>query len=247
MPYPSSAKLFPDLQKYFRQYMIDNKLSRYEIQIPGEIYDNFFTECRSFIRLMFDNNWSFFNYTHCYTQITDYSAWPISIADRLMVYPHSAYYLPYNIYSETDIYLEYSIENINLINSINHNEIVCENFENSFNLISDDFLLLDALNIYRCDSTALIILEQVEASNTLSKLPDQNIWLLNLSYNSLTSNISKLIFLFLNLKINLDYTFFTWTGTNYISDNLFEYLYELYVIDNIFQYMISIGPDYIET
>jgi len=252
MSYPASARLFPDLQKYFRKYMITNQLDRYEIPIPAEIHDEHFYECRSFIRMLFDDDWKYPNYTHCYTKIQDYNAWPISIQDRLMLYQHSEYYLPCCDSTNLDlVYQPCDSTSSDYLNIIDHNLSNCcpdsTSSDNIFQLDAEDFLLLNALNIYRCDSTSVIIFEQLGAPNTLVRLPDQTKWMLNISFDSLSSPLAKLIFIFLNLKINLDFTFYSWDGSNYISKNLFEHLYELYVIDNVFQYMVSIGPDYIET
>lgn len=253
MTYPGTARLFPDLQKYFRQYMITNQLDRYEIPVPGEIHNEHFFECRSFIRLLFDDDWHYSNYTHCYNKIEDYGAWPISIRDRLMVYPHSEYFLPCcDATSNEYVYQPCDATSTNFLNIIDHNASNCcidsTSSDNNFSLEADDFLLLNALNIYRCDSTALIVYEQVDnPSNSLFRLPNELKWMLSLSFQSLSTPLSKLIFLYLNLKVNHEYDFYRWTSSNYIGTNLFEQLYETYVIDNVFQYIVKSGPDLIET
>jgi len=246
--YPGSAKLFPDLQKYFNKYLKTNQLDRYEIPIPGEIYNEHFPECRSFIRMLFDDDWNFPNYTHCYTKIEDKLAWPVSIRDRLMVYTHTEYYLPCCDSTNLDlVYLPCDATSSDFLNIIDHNLSDCcidsTASTNIFNLESNDFLLLNALNIYRCDSTSVIVYEQENVVNSLVLLPDEQKWLLSISFNSLTSPLSKLIFLYLNLMINNDYLFYQWDGTNYLSNNLFEHLYEIYVIDNVFQEIVKNGPD----
>jgi len=251
--YPGSAKLFPDLQKYFSKYLKTNQVDRYEVPIPGEIYSEHFAECRSFIRLLFDDDWHFPNYTHCYNKIEDRSAWPISIRDRLMVYTHTEYHLPCCDSTNMNmIYQQCDSTSTEFLNTIDHNMSNCcidsTSSSNVFNLIDEDFLLLNALNVYRCDTTAVIIYEQeLLSSNSLVLLPDEHKWLLSVAFNSLISPLAKLIFIYLNVVINNDYLFYQWNGTNYLSENLLEHLYEIYVIDNIFQNMIKAGSDLIES
>ncbi len=254
MAYPGSAKCFPDLQKYFAKYLKSNQLDRYEVPIPGDIYNEHFTDCRSFIRLLFDDDWNHPNYTHCYTKIVDRAAWPVSIRDRLMVYPHTEYHLP--CCDSTNMNLVFQpcdSTSAEYLNTIDHNLSDCcivdsTSSSNAFNLEEDDFLLLDALNIYRCDSTAVIIFEQESLPvNSLVAIPDDHKWLLSVSFSLLTSPLAKLIFIYLNSKVNFDYTFYYWDGNNYIGDSLFEHLYEIYVIDNVFQQMVKAGPDLIES
>ena len=230
--------------------MVTNKLDRYEVPVPGEINDKIFTECRTFIRLLFDDEWNYSNYSHCYISIIDRLAWPTSILDRLMVYGHTELYSPCCDSTNTSLLYEPCDSTAtDSLNTINHRTSDCcdsTSALNIFSLTEDDFLLLDALNIYRCDSTAVVIYEQALNSNSLLKIPENNRWLLTISFESLNTVLSKLIFIYLNLKINLEYNFYMWDGTNYLSTNLFEHLYELYVIDNIFQYIVKNGPDYIE-
>jgi len=251
--YPGSAKLFPDLQKYFSKYLKTNQVDRYEVPIPGDIYPEHFSDCRSFIRLLFDDDWNHPNYTHCYTRIDDRSAWPISVRDRLMVYAHTEYHLPCCDSTNLNlVYQQCDSTSTEYLNSIDHNLSDCcidtTSSSNVFSLEPEDFLLLDALNIYRCDSTAVIIYEQTTLStNSLVLLPDEHKWLLSVSFSSLNSPLAKLIFIYLNLKVNLDYIFYQWNGTNHLSNNLIEHLYEIYVIDNVFQYMVKSGPDLIES
>jgi len=253
MPYPASAKLFPDLQRYFSKYLKNNQLDRYEISIPAEIYTDHFFECRSFIRLLFDDEWSYPNYTYCYKKIEDWGSWPQSIRDRLLIYPHSEYYLPCCDSTNFELLFHPCDATSNdSINSIDHLDTLCcddsTSASNCFLLIEEDFILLDALNTYRCDATSLQIIEQLNNQPpSLFQLPGSNEWILSVDFNFLSSSLSKLIFIYLNLKVNLDFTFYTWEDGIFLGSYLFEQLYELYVIDNVFQHIVSIGPDYVET
>jgi len=254
MTYPASAsaRLFPDLQQYFAKYLKTNQLDRYEVAIPGSIYNDHFFNCRSFIRMLFDDDWKYPNYTYCYKDIDNWESWPISIRDRLLIYSQAKYYLPccdatnYNL-----LFQQCDSTSTSFLNNIDHDETLCcddsTSAENIFQLQHDNFVLLDALNIYRCDSTALQVLNQVNHTEpSLFQLPGSSRWLLIVDFNYL-SPLSKLIFLYLNLKVNHDYRFYTWDNEEFIGSYIFENLYELYVVDNIFQYIVSIGPDYVES
>ena len=92
---------------------------------------------------------------------------------------------------------------------------------NIFNLVEDDITLLDCLLEYRIDST----------SNTI----------IDIDYSSLSTSLSKLIYIYLNFKINDDYTLFD--NTDVISSDLsvLEIAYESFILDKIFIYLSSLG------
>ncbi len=100
---------------------------------------------------------------------------------------------------------------------------------NFFNLQQDDLTLLDALMQYRVDSISI----EENNSNTF----DSNTSTLNASFGSLTTRLSKLIFLYLKLKVLQDYSDYD-NGT-IISDqtNVLEMAYETYVMDEIFKFI----------
>jgi len=92
---------------------------------------------------------------------------------------------------------------------------------NLFALSSDDFLLLDELLLYRLygDSTSF---------NTIDFL-------------SLSTNLSKLIYIYLDLMINNNYSLYN--DTSIISNPAFilECCYEAYVAEAIFNYTSSLN------
>ena len=90
---------------------------------------------------------------------------------------------------------------------------------NIFQLKDDDILLLNKLLEYRQDST----------STTL----------IGIIYNDLTTNLSKLIYIYLDLKINQSIQYYD--NTTLISDSTkpLECLYENLVIEEVFNYISS--------
>jgi hypothetical protein len=93
---------------------------------------------------------------------------------------------------------------------------------NIFNLQDDDITLLDKLLEYRIDSTSADITTIV--------------------YDNLTTHLSQLIYIYLNFKINTDYTLFTSLTTPISSSTeVLENFYESFIIDKIFIYLSSLG------
>lgn len=92
---------------------------------------------------------------------------------------------------------------------------------NIFNLHNDDFRMLDKLLEYRIDSTGTV--------------------LIGIDYDSLNTRLAKLIYIYLDLKINEDFS--KYDNTTLIADptNVLENCYELYVSEQIFKYISSLG------
>jgi len=88
---------------------------------------------------------------------------------------------------------------------------------NVFGLVSDDILLLNKLLQYRIDSTSLINIGVV--------------------YSDLTTNLSKLIYRFLDLKINKNYLDYLSSIPIADEDKVLECCYEVYVTDKMFAYV----------
>jgi hypothetical protein len=92
---------------------------------------------------------------------------------------------------------------------------------NIFNLRSDDFLLLDKLLEYRLDSTSVVLTD--------------------IDSTALTTNLSIMIYKYLDLKLNDRYQ--SYNNTTLISDSTrpLEVLYEAYLVENFFIFMTSKG------
>lgn len=119
--------------------------------------------------------------------------------------------------------------------------IVDRTGDNVFNLKQDDFTLLDALLAYRLDSTSVTIVDTTGVAYF-----DSTADILYARYDSLSTKLSKLIYLYLDLKIysnfqNYNNLFLLSTGT------LLDSCYEAYVIDAYFEFMTKRVPALINT
>jgi hypothetical protein len=93
---------------------------------------------------------------------------------------------------------------------------------NIFNLQPDDFTLLDKLLEYRLDSTSVITISDI-------------------TYDDLTTVLSQLIYLYLDLKINENYTNFDNVTPLSGSTTLLDNCYEMYVCEELFNFISSKG------
>jgi hypothetical protein len=105
--------------------------------------------------------------------------------------------------------------------------------ENLFLLQSNDFTMLDALLSYRADSTSLTL---IDTTGIISFDSTSNI--LYADFDSFTTSLSKLIYLYLDLKIRDNTS--NYNNTSLISNGgLLSSCYEAYVLDEFFK-IISI-------
>ena len=109
-----------------------------------------------------------------------------------------------------------------------------ENGDNIFSFVAHDFLMLDALLQYRHDSTSLTIVDST--ANILVADSTTNTAILYTNFQSLNTPLSKLIYLYLDLKIYSNYENYNnlsliTTGT------LLETCFELKLIDEYFAFM----------
>lgn len=91
---------------------------------------------------------------------------------------------------------------------------------NVFNLQEDDLYMLDRLLQYRIDSTSVTLVDII--------------------YDNLSTTLSKLIYIYLNFKINNDYTLFDNTTVISSSTEILENFYESFIIDKMFIYFSSL-------
>ena len=92
---------------------------------------------------------------------------------------------------------------------------------NIFNLQPDDITLLNRLLLYRVDSTGTTIID--------------------IDYSSLSTVLSKLIYLYLDLKINDNYSNFDNITPLSNTTNLLENCYEMYICENLFDFISNNG------
>ncbi len=170
----------------------------------------------SFIEMLFNDNYSQTNYEYRYSQQMDPLSIPRSVFNRIMVYPGSSQYL----------YLDSTGTNI-------------------FNLQAIDFTLLDALLAYRMDSTSLVI---IDSTSSISLVSDSTtgISILTCSFSTLTTELSKLIYLYLNLEIYDRYD--DYNNLLLVSTcGVLESCYESYLIEKYFEFMSNREPNLIYT
>lgn len=92
---------------------------------------------------------------------------------------------------------------------------------NLYNLQVDDIIMLDRLLIYRIDTG--------------------NATLAGLDYDSLTTNLAKMIYIYLDMKLNDDYSKYDSVALMSAGADLLETLYETYLSENIFKYISQNG------
>jgi len=205
----TSTKLIAEFQHFFNKAATKLSLNKYNIPIPSDIPEIFFIVNKSFIRLLFDNTWNHSEYLYLWLENPSRISWPSLIRQRLCIYPYSAKY--YELTSDST------------------------SGENFFYLTSEDLNLLDALLSYRLDPENTLINE----NNVDEVLFDPNTSTLHATFSIISSKLSKLIFLFLKIKISNSYEDYNDETTISNNNSPLEMAYEIYVIDEIFKYLIS--------
>jgi hypothetical protein len=111
-----------------------------------------------------------------------------------------------------------------------------ENGDNIFSFQTDDFLMLDALLQYRHDSTSLTIIDST--ANNLVVDSTSNTAVLYTNFQSLNTPLSKLIYLYFELKIYDNYENYN-NLTLITTGTLLETCFELKLIDEYFAFMTN--------
>lgn len=106
--------------------------------------------------------------------------------------------------------------------------------DNIFSLTSNDFLLLDTLLKYRHDSTSVTIVDST--ANILVVDSTANTAILYANFESLNTPLSKLIYLYLDLKLYDNYENYN-NLTLITTGTLLETCFELKLIDEYFAFM----------
>lgn len=110
--------------------------------------------------------------------------------------------------------------------------------ENLFLLQQDDFTMLDALLAFRMDSTAVVLIDDSTAPVSF----DSTSGVATASLETLTTELSKLIFVFLDLCINRNTSNYD-TNVPISTDHALQTVYELYVIDKYFEVVSARDAD----
>lgn len=130
----SSTNLVPELQYFFNKFVTHSNVNKYQVPAPSSIGLLYMPQ-KSFIELLFNENYSYVNYHYKYEEDTNKYAWPDIVKSRLLIYPAAAKYF-----------------------------ISKSTGTNIFNLQNEDLTLLDALLQYRIDSTSVSIIDSTAVS-----------------------------------------------------------------------------------
>lgn len=223
-----STIVVPELEIYSRRFIIDSRVNEFGVPFPPDLKTDITCYPQgSFITMLFDECYDLDYYKYLYAEVADKLSWPAVVRRRLNVYPVSARYLEIN-----------------------------DNGSNLFNLQPDDFTMLDALLVYRQDTTGLVVIDSTNTVTTsLVYDSTSNISILTTSLSSLTTELSKLIFIYFDLVINKNISNYS-TAVPISTDYSLQTIYELFVIDKYFEYMscraidVRLGamdPDYAGT
>jgi len=187
----------PELQYYFGMFVKKTTLNKDEIPFPVQLNRTDLYEDRSFLRLLFDNEWPA-NYTHyyiCYHERACKENWPAIVQTRANIYARTASY-----WVACDCTASFAI--------------------NIFNLGTEETAMLDQLLLYRLNPCA---------------------YSLSIDYSTLTTNLGKLIWMYLNLKVNEDYSRIDTTTPIASSNSTLENMFECYIIENVFNFVQERG------
>ena len=99
-----STKLILELQYYFRKMIIGSSLNQNNIPYPAQIEEYTLKENKSFIRMLFDDNYPWSTYRYLYRRVELISL-PDFIRTRLAIFPHSgaAYVCDFDIIPDYDL------------------------------------------------------------------------------------------------------------------------------------------------
>lgn len=130
--------------------------------------------------------------------------------------------------------------------SAKYMELNDDNGRNLFNLEQDDFTMLDALLAFRQDATSVVLIDTTSVSiiDTTAGLT-----IVRAGLNALSTELSKLIFVYLDLEINKNTSNYS-TDTPISTDDPLETVFELLVIDKYFDYVsdqnvdVRLGAEY---
>jgi len=204
MTLPYSTNLVSELQYWFEKYIKESELNRSEIPSPISVPE-IYLKPKSFIEMLFQDNYPYSSYEYYYQDASTKSGWASIVRDRLCIYPSAKIF---EICDSTAAF-------------------------NLFQLKTDDLILLDALLVYRMDSTGLTVVDSTSVYfvDTTAGI------VLGASLESLSTNLSKMIYLYLDLKVNGNYT--NYDNLDLISSptSILEAAYEAFLIEQMFGFM----------
>jgi len=208
----ASPTLVPELQAWFYNFVVNSVVNKFEVPAPVDIADIYLPQ-KSFIEMLFNEAYAYTEYNYLYNSETRLECWPTLTRQRLCIYPGSARYM---VLADTG-----------------------KPGDNIFGIESADLTLLDALLGYRTDGTAVTIVE-IDATAALAF--DSTALVLYANYSSLPTPLSKLIYLYLDLKLYGRYE--NYNDLNVISTvKVLDTMYELLLIDEYFAFISARAID----
>jgi len=202
----SSTTLVPELQYWYHIFLVNSSVNKYTIPLPVSIAGPI-------------SNPLVYLPTRSFIEMLFNDNYPYSKYNYLYKEDNSKYSWPEIVKRRMMIYprsAKYYWCDSSVIDSTS---------SNIFNLEKDDLTLLDALLSYRIDSTSVTIID-----STSTQFIDH---ILHATYTNLTTNLSKLIFLYLDLKIYGKYS--NYNNQTLISTTLLERCFEAYLLDEFFK------------
>jgi hypothetical protein len=211
----TSYSLVPELQHWFHVFVLNSEINKNLIPPPTNITDTYMPTS-SFIEMLFNDNYSGSSYEYRYIEESNMGCIPRMAYYRLQIYPGSWKYLTLD-----------------------------ETGDNIFSLQPDDFVLLNALLAYRNgynDSTSFLMVD----STTTYIVQDTtaHVLVLYANYNSLSTELSKMIYLYLRLNILGDFSLYN-NNFKISTGGLLQCCYEAYLLDAYFSFMTEREPDLI--
>lgn len=205
----TNTQLVPEFQHYFREFVLNSIINKNQVPIPVDI-DVVFLSRQSVVELLCSDQFLYDSYYYLYRNEPDMNQWPSLTRQRLMIYPSSKYLVP------------------DATNGIN-----------IFNLQTDDFTMLDILLQYRHDSTSIVLIDTTADTTAIIVITDatSNITTVTGNIEALSTSLSKLIYLYLDLHINGHYLPYYNISTIISDCTLLATYFELKLIDDYFDFV----------
>ena len=210
----SSTKLVGELQYWVHQVIAGSELNKNKIPIPVEI-PSVTLPMRSFIEMLFNENYPYTSYNYLYEEDTNKYSWPSIVKDRMGIYPRSAKYY-------------------RCIDSTSSVPVVDSTATNIFLLQDDDIVMLNGLLMYRMDNTGITVVDTTGTTEIVGTT-------LYVNYDGLSTNLSKLIYTYLNLKVNSSYSDYDNLTLLSNPSSVLQSCYEAYIIEEVFKFISSRG------
>jgi len=208
-----STIVVTELQLWSHRFVMGSTVNKNEVPYPPETPTHCYPQ-GSFISMLFDDNFPYDYYEYLYAEKLDRLSWPWIVRQRLLIYPRSAKYVVINNQTGTNL----------------------------FRLQQDDFTMLDALLAFRMDSTSVTVID--DSTTPVSFVYDSTslTGIVTASLDTLTTELSKLIFVYLDLCVNANIS--NYEGNIPIStSHALQTIYELYVLDKYFDVVSARNTD----